>query len=94
MDNPTHTPREIQVRNIEHFLRTLFEPGDIIEIRGLGSPKYGTMRILTRDFNRAARAAVKMSAEGADTYFGLNPVAADSQYARAVKLDNLPRRAS
>ena len=81
-----------QIQEIERFLRTIFAAGDLIEIRGLGSPQYGTMRILTTEISTAARAATKMVHCGADVYYALNPIKPDSKYATSIKLDNLPRR--
>jgi hypothetical protein len=74
---------EEQVTKIQRFLNTIFTEGDLIEVRGLGSPDKGTLRVLTNDFNLAARSAVKMSDwAGADIYFALNPIALESRYAQ------------
>ena len=88
----TLTPHQ-QIDAIERFLRYVFEPNDLIEIRGLGSPEFGVMRMLANDAPTAARAALKMTECGANVYFALNPIRPDSKYATSIKLNNLPRRA-
>jgi hypothetical protein len=74
MSNFTHTPLEIQIHRIEKFLHTVFQPDDVIELRGLGAAT-GTMGLFTTNYNLAARTAIRMSANGADVYFTLNPLA-------------------
>src|ERR1039458_2036446 len=73
----THTPYEIKVHRIEKFLATLFEPGDLVELRGHDAPDGKTRRILTSDFHVAARVAVLMEKQGCNTYYCVNPVNPD-----------------
>jgi len=44
-----YTYRPQQIAEIERFLRYVFQPGDLIEIRGLESPEFGVMRMLAND---------------------------------------------
>lgn len=76
-----------QVTHIRNFLQRVHSPGDLIEIRGLGSEQHGTMRLLTDDFTLAAKAAVKMSTLGSDVYYTLNPVDPASHYARRATIN-------
>jgi hypothetical protein len=73
--------KQEQVNSIRSFLRRIFSTGDAIEIRGLGAPGKGTMRLLTTDFSLAANVASKMSEWSADVYFTLNPIRPTSKYA-------------
>ena len=72
-----------------NFLRRVFEPGDLIEIRGIGSKKFGPMRVLTRDLAYAAREAANMVTLGSNVYYLLNPIAPDSRYATKSPHDDL-----
>lgn len=78
---------EEQVGRIHAFFRAVFSPDDLVEVRGLGSREFGTMRLLTADLFLAAKAAAKMEQNGANVYFTLNPVARDSWYARRAVPD-------
>ncbi|MCU1247065.1 MAG: hypothetical protein JWQ49_94 [Edaphobacter sp.] len=76
-----------QITKIHSFLRRMFVPGDLIEIRGLKSRK-GTLRMLTDDLYLAARSASAMEKEGADVYYCLNPVDRESKYAKTAKIND------
>ena len=81
----THTPAEIRLHRIERFLGTVFQPGDLVEIRGRYTNAKGKdrgMRILTRDYAVAARVAVAMSKRGCNVYYALNPINPDRYYAK------------
>ena len=85
------TPQE-RILKIHHFLSTIFQPGDLIEVQGLGSDHDGTLRLLTSDFLLAARTALGMEKRGADVYFALNPVNPASKYAQRATKDEPQRR--
>ena len=78
----SHTPLEIQLHRIDKFLAFVFNPGDLVELLGLGQPSGKTMRMLTRDYDKAARVAIQMSKRGADVYYCLNPVDPRRYYAK------------
>jgi hypothetical protein len=81
----THTPREIQIHRIEKFLGYIFDPGDLVELRGLYTNAKGkdkVMRTLTRDYAIAAKVAVMMSKHGCNVYFCLNPINPERWYAK------------
>ena len=68
---------KIEQRNaIEQFLRIMFQPGDIIEIRGLG--KNGAVSRLFRDFRLAAKTALTLSDADLNVYYSLNPCKPDA----------------
>ena len=81
--------KRTHIEAIQAFLQTIFEPGDLFEIRALGSKKYGTMSMLGDDFFLAAKTAVAMEERGADVYYALNPIEPNSRYAKRVK-QNFP----
>jgi hypothetical protein len=71
-----------QIAEAEEFLRFMFSPGDLVEIRGLSKGGGPVMGGLFNDFNLAARTAALLSSNGANVYYTLNPVNPESDYAR------------
>lgn len=69
-----------QITAIHNYLRRIFIPGDLIEIRGLKSTQ-GTLRFLGDELGEAAKAASGMEKLGADVYYCINPVSRESRYA-------------
>jgi hypothetical protein len=77
-----------QIAHTFNFLRRVFEPGDIIEIRGLWDG--GARSALFDDLQIAARFAVWLNDEGINTYFALNPIVGSSRAAQSYVL-NMPK---
>jgi hypothetical protein len=80
-----------QVAHTFNFLRRVFEPGDIIEIRGLWDG--GAKSAFFDDIETAARYSVWLNGEGVNTYFTLNPIVGSSRTAQSHVL-NVPRLSS
>ena len=71
-ENIVYTPTD----EIEHTLRTLFRPGDVIEIRSFGAGNYGTISGYYDDFAKAAADAAALDDQrlSPGIYVTLNPV--------------------
>ena len=78
---------EQKVSRISRFLSTLFERGDLIELRTLAAPDGKIRRILTADVHVAARCAVLMEKQDCDVYYCVNPADPDRWYAKNTLRD-------
>lgn len=77
-----------RVEMIARFLSHLFEPGDLVEIRGLNTSR-GTCSGLFDDSRVAAKAALHMESLGGQVYYLINPVSrASAISSRVIKLRN------
>ena len=72
-----------RVERIARFLRHLFEPGDLVGIRGLKTSR-GTCSGLFDDYRTAAKAALHMESLGGQVYYLLNPVSRALARARSA----------
>lgn len=77
-----------QVHHAHNFLSSLFAPGDIIEIRGLGEG--GSCSALFDNLFVAAKYAVWLNDKGINSYYTLNPIKRDSRVGRSHVL-NMPK---
>jgi hypothetical protein len=82
------TDKQRQINHCYNFLRRVFEPGDIIEIRGLWDG--GSLSALFDEHYMAARSAVALNDQGVNVYYTLNPIRSDSRTARSHVL-NMPK---
>ncbi|MBN1890447.1 MAG: hypothetical protein JW850_20810 [Thermoflexales bacterium] len=64
----------VDVEHIAAVLRTLFAPGEVIEVRIPSVPRAGTVSGYFDDFLLAARAAARYNSRADGVYFTLNPV--------------------
>ena len=62
---------------IRRALDALCEPGDVLEFRGLGTDRKGTISGYYNDFDKAADDAVKISRMANGTYFTINQLSPD-----------------
>jgi hypothetical protein len=59
---------------IRHALRLLVEPGQVVELRVLNTPRSGTVSGYFSDIDKLAQAAARWSGNAPAVYFTLNPV--------------------
>jgi hypothetical protein len=69
----------LTINNIEDLLAALFQPGDLIEVKGLGKRRSAG---LFSDFAQAATAARMLNSIGSNVYLTSNPIDPNSEYAR------------
>jgi hypothetical protein len=73
------------IERIEKLLNDLFQPGDLVEIKGLGGPNERKMCGLFNDFHVAAKAAYSMDIEYlCNVYFCSNPIDANFDHAKLM----------
>ena len=90
-NTPTALPRQMMIR----FLEAVAEPGQVVEIRGLGSERSGTISGFFNDWEAVANEIARLDPQHPDGwFFTLNPVNPDLLARRTNRLATFAKKGS